>query len=920
MTAIWRLTVLARLLVVMVWLAPRAWGTGDIQGTVSDGAVAGLSGVWVDAYDTATNYLGSGYTDGDGLYTVYGLAAGSCYLRTDAGAGNYLDEWYPDARVDGWVIPAAAQPVTVLEGQVVSGQDFVLTEGVSLAGWVTTVALGPLSNVWVDAYNSSGVRVESAVSETNGAYTLAGLPAGTYYVRTDATGADYADEWFDNVSALDAAIPAAAKPIVLLAGSSTNAVNFALAVGGGIRGRVTTAALAPLSNVWVDVYASDGETWVDSGLSRTTGVYLVTGLPAGTYYARTYAGGSLYADKWYSNVPVTGIGLPTNATPLDVTAGAVTANTDFRLEPGGTVSGRVYNAALGLLAGVRVEAYTGAGAWVAAADSDAAGVYTLPRLTAATYYLRTYSGSANYVDEWYGGVAAGSGGVPAGAVGVVVPGGAVTGAVDFVLARGGVLTGSVRTTAMAPLAGVSVDAYAADGAWAVGGTTDAAGAYRIAGLSPGAYRVRTSVEGLYADEWYDDVPVFDGELATNAQALTVVSGATNAGIDFVLAVGGTVSGLVTDAVATPLSGVGVGVYTAAGLPVKTTTTAYNGVYAIQGLPAGLYRVRTTAGAANYVDAWYKNLTVRGSGVPDAATPVGVALGTVTGRVDFALATGGRVAGRVANSDGQALANAEVDAYDAQTNWLKSAASDSTGAYVLSGLPATGPVCVRSYVGSQAYADEWFRAVPLLYGAIPATARRVPLTAGVTTNGIDFSLAAAAAIGGALRDAGGSPLVGLRVDLFDAAGNWRASTATDAAGAFHAGQLPSGAYYLRTSAVGTGFVDEWFDDVLVTNGLPSQARAVVVAAGGVSNGVDFILPFAITAAGTLSNRFTCAWQAASGTTYRVRLSGSSFAWTNAPAGAPPHQQNPRTSLAQTILTYESPTTTSNRLFYRVEIVP
>ena len=67
-----------------------------------------------------------------------------------------------------------------------------------------------LSNVWVDAYEPDGARLKSAISDTGGAYTVAGLPAGFYFVRTDALGFNHVDEWYDDIPVSGSTIPATA--------------------------------------------------------------------------------------------------------------------------------------------------------------------------------------------------------------------------------------------------------------------------------------------------------------------------------------------------------------------------------------------------------------------------------------------------------------------------------------------------------------------------------------------------------------------------------------------------------------------------------------------------------------------------------------------------------------------------------------
>ena len=65
----------------------------------------------------------------------------------------------------------------------------------SITGTVTDAATStPLPNVTVHSYNASGAHVGSTVTDTSGAYAIADLPAGTYYLAT-VNGLEYADEF-----------------------------------------------------------------------------------------------------------------------------------------------------------------------------------------------------------------------------------------------------------------------------------------------------------------------------------------------------------------------------------------------------------------------------------------------------------------------------------------------------------------------------------------------------------------------------------------------------------------------------------------------------------------------------------------------------------------------------------------------------
>ena len=78
--------------------------------------------------------------------------------------------------------------VTVANGVATSGIDFTLQRGGVISGTVTAAANGALlSGIGAQIFNSAGVSFGTFNTNVSGVFATAGLPAGTYYVRTSAT-------------------------------------------------------------------------------------------------------------------------------------------------------------------------------------------------------------------------------------------------------------------------------------------------------------------------------------------------------------------------------------------------------------------------------------------------------------------------------------------------------------------------------------------------------------------------------------------------------------------------------------------------------------------------------------------------------------------------------------------------------------
>jgi len=170
----------------------------------------------------------------------------------------------------------------------------------------------------------------------DGSYTI-NLPPGTYYVGILAP--QYMPEVYDNTPMFPWP-PSGATPVTVLEGKDTQNINFSLEKGGSISGKIVEEGTGnPISDVRTPVFDSN---WNVVGKIKTDeyGQYTTTGLPTGDYYIKTknFKG---YVDEVYDNIPCLGIWPPEGAKIIHVEKGEDTANIDFALELGGSISGKV---------------------------------------------------------------------------------------------------------------------------------------------------------------------------------------------------------------------------------------------------------------------------------------------------------------------------------------------------------------------------------------------------------------------------------------------------------------------------------------------------------------------------------------------------------------------------------------------------
>ncbi len=320
------------------------------------------------------------------------------------------------------------------------------------------------------------------------------------------------------------------------------------------------------------------------------------------------------------------------------------------------ISGTVRDAATGLpVADVLVVIHNSNSVEVCSEWTSSAGVYSCAGLAAGSYYVRTSvwasSASRGYVDELYDGVACPfetcpvTSGTP-----VPVTAGALTTGIDFSLAPGGRISGTVTDAATGlPLSSAAVTIYRASGSSVASGYTDGTGVYTSeGGLPSGNFYARTSNSRGYFDEVYADLSCPSGACSvTDGTPIGVTAGVTTAGIDFALAPGGRVGGTVTDAVTgMPLSGVQVGIFDWTGRSAASGTTNASGSFTTdKGLRSGTYYARTH-NSLGYVDELYDDVPCTGgSCTVTRGAPIVVTAGETTG-IAFALRPGGRISGTV----------------------------------------------------------------------------------------------------------------------------------------------------------------------------------------------------------------------------------------------------------------------------------
>jgi hypothetical protein len=332
-----------------------------------------------------------------------------------------------------------------------------------------------------------------------------------------------------------------------------------------------------------------------------------------------------------------------------------------------------------------------------------------------------------------------------------------------------------------------------------------------------------------------------------AGVVSLSSGARAAAVDreFAPQATGAFTGQVTaEDGTTPLSGINVRAYQQTGYDswtlVATVQTAGDGTYTVTGLDADIYRAKFEDPAGDYVSEYYDDRDTF-----TFATNFEVADGDTTPDIDAALAQAGHIQGMVTTiADGEPVADIVVTAwYTASGSWqtASGAVSQSDGVYDIGGLPS-GSYRVRfsdAYSPPQ-YLDEVYDNASSL-----ADGTDVPVTAGVTTTGIDAALGQYGSVTGTVyRPDGATPVEGIYADVYAwnatlSTWEWISGDTTDATGAYQAGGLETGDYRVQFSDPVGQYANEVYNDRTSLD----TGDDVHVELGSATSDIDAALSFA-----------------------------------------------------------------------------
>lgn len=362
-----------------ITLAP----AGIVTGKVTVPAGVDVTKVSVSLSNAAKPSDPGGYSNpkANGEFSVGGLVPAS-YRVTFGWSGNESPVLYTYYGPAG-ATQATTTLVNVPPVQPVTGINQTLLAAAKIKGKVTVPAGFSASNILVMAKAPSGQTSEgSAQTDSTGAFTIGGLPAGSYKLQYSPYNQNLVDQWQGQKQDASASIA-----VAVTAGETVSVANEALVQGAAVSGTLSVPAGSNSQTNYAALVGPGGV--VSQAPVDNTGSFSFSRLPAGSYAIEfnrssgltTTVEASFFKDKSESAGT-------SSATKVTVATGETKSGLTSTSKTGGTLTGKVVGTDGQPLNNVPVRVYTKDGSLVTrGANTIADGTFKVTGLTTGSYLV-----------------------------------------------------------------------------------------------------------------------------------------------------------------------------------------------------------------------------------------------------------------------------------------------------------------------------------------------------------------------------------------------------------------------------------------------------------------------------------------------------------------------------------------------------
>jgi hypothetical protein len=499
----------------------------------------------------------------------------------------------------------------------------------------------------------------------------------------------------------------------------------------------------------------------------------------------------------------------------------------------GSVSGTVTGSGTGGLPNITVELTNTSGTPIGkSAPTDASGNYTITDVVPGDYKVRARDlnveagAGQDWVSEFYNNVQN-----QASATVVNVGDGEAQGNIDFVLAKGGRIEGTVTDSDGDPVSQICVSVYDQQLRLKGFSKTRTDGTYTVATVAAGAVVLRfhdCTAPFDFGPEWYNNKLT-----GLEANTVTVTAGGQVTGVNAQLGEGFTLTGTVTEELTgNEANGACVTVYNVGGSKIDSDNANSSGVFVITGLDPQEYEMRIsdcTDGQPRWKTEWWENASTR-----DGADEVDLSTGGPAGGFNPVVTPIGDIKGKVTKqSGGGSLSGVKVRAYQGNTV-VKSIETGGNGKYKLNDIPK-GTYDIK--FTKSGYTTEWYNG-----DTVRASANEVTLSRGEVETGINASMqktgsggggggGGAGSIAGTVTSITGGAVSGAKVEVYKTSGSLVKSATTSSSGTYKVSGLADGTYLVLFANGSASYFTDWYTSAP----LYREADATKVTVNGAETG-------------------------------------------------------------------------------------